>query len=56
MFSRVIPRIKEFYFLPVVFMVPAKGFIEGYEEYIKNKKDEKLLPGILIPTILNKYN
>jgi len=39
MFSRVIPRIKEFYFLPVVFMVPTKAFIEGYEEYVKNKND-----------------
>ena len=37
MFSKVIPRIKEFYFLPVVFMVPARAFTEGYDEYIKNK-------------------
>jgi hypothetical protein len=37
MFSKVMPRIKEFYFLPVVFMVPAKAFSEGYEEYVKYK-------------------
>ena len=37
MFSRVIPKIKEFYFLPVVFMVPMKVSTECYDEYIKNK-------------------
>ena len=37
MFSKVIPRIKEFYFLPLVFMVPARAFTEGYDEYIKYK-------------------
>jgi hypothetical protein len=42
MFSKVIPRIKEFYFLPVVFMIPAKGFIDGYEEYIKYKNDRSM--------------
>lgn len=40
MFSKIIPRIKEFYFLPVVFMVPMKGFTEGYEEYIKRKNED----------------
>jgi hypothetical protein len=39
MFSKVIPRVKEFYFLPVIFMVPTKAFTGGYEEYIKYKKD-----------------
>jgi hypothetical protein len=39
MFSRVIPRIKELYFLPVVFMVPMKAFAGGYEEYIKCKNE-----------------
>jgi hypothetical protein len=42
MFSRVIPKIKEFYFLPAVFMTPAKAFTEGYEEYIKCKNDPSI--------------
>jgi hypothetical protein len=37
MFSKIIPKIKQFYFLPVAFMVPMKVFGEGYDEYIKNK-------------------
>ena len=39
MFFKVIPKIKEFYFLPIVFLAPMKGFTQGYEEYItyKNK-------------------
>ena len=37
MFSKIIPKIKEFYFLPVVFMVPMKVSTECYDEYIKNK-------------------
>lgn len=37
MFSKIIPKIKELYFLPVVFMVPIKVSNEVYEEYIKNK-------------------
>ena len=40
MFSKVLPRIKEFYFLPVVFLTPAKAFTEGYEEYIKYKNED----------------
>ena len=43
MFSKVIPRIKEFYFLPVVFMAPARAFTEGYDEYIKNNNKDKSL-------------
>jgi hypothetical protein len=42
MFSRVIPNIKLFYPLPAVFMVPAKGFSGGYEEYVKNKNDDNV--------------
>ena len=37
MFSKVLPKIKQFYFLPVAFTVPAKAFSEGYEEYLKYK-------------------
>ena len=42
MFSKVIPRIKEFYFLPVIFMAPARAFTEGYDEYIKCKNDPSI--------------
>ena len=38
MFFNVVSKIKEFYFLPIVFMVPAKASIECYSEYVKNKK------------------
>lgn len=37
MFSKVIPRIKQFYFLPVAFMIPTRAFTDGYEEYNKYK-------------------
>jgi hypothetical protein len=40
MFSKVLPKIKQFYFLPLAFTVPAKAFTEGYEEYIKCKNDK----------------
>jgi hypothetical protein len=36
MFSKIIPRIKEFYYLPAVFMTFGKGFTGGYHEYKKN--------------------
>jgi hypothetical protein len=39
MFSKIIPRIKEFYFLPLVFMVPAKAFSGLHDEYVKNKNE-----------------
>lgn len=42
MFSKVMPIIREFYFMPVLFMVPTKAFIEGYEEYVKNKNDRDI--------------
>jgi hypothetical protein len=40
MLFRIIPKIKEFYFLPVAFMMPMKSFTEGYEEYIKYKNED----------------
>ena len=44
MFSKVIPRIKEYYFLPVLVMMPIRAFTEGYEEHIicKNAADASL--------------
>jgi hypothetical protein len=36
MFSKIIPRIKEFYYLPAVFLTFGKGFTGGYDEYKKN--------------------
>jgi hypothetical protein len=39
MFSRVLPKIKQYYFLPAAFLMPAKGFSGGYEDYVKNKND-----------------
>jgi len=44
MFSKVIPRIKEYYFLPVLVMMPIRAFTEGYEEHIicKNAADKSL--------------
>ena len=39
MFSKIIPRIKEFYALPAVFMGFGKGFSGTYEEYVKYKND-----------------
>jgi hypothetical protein len=39
MFSKVIPRIKEFYFLPIAYFLPMKVFSGGYEECINNKNE-----------------
>ena len=39
MFSRVIPNIKQFYPIPVIFMTFGKGFSGGYEEYVKYKNN-----------------
>lgn len=39
MFSKIIPRIKEFYAVPAVFMACGKGFTGMHEEYVKNKNE-----------------
>ena len=43
MFYFMTKKIKEFYYLPVIFMTPMKAFTEGYEEFIKNLKQINLL-------------
>lgn len=40
MFSKVIPKIKEFYWIPAGFLAPMKGFTGGYEEYIQYKNKD----------------
>jgi hypothetical protein len=42
MFSKIISKIKELYFLPVAFMVPAKVSSGVYEEYVKSKDDNQI--------------
>jgi hypothetical protein len=42
MFYRVLPKIKQFYPVPVVFMSFGKGFSGGYEEYVKNMNDNNV--------------
>jgi hypothetical protein len=37
MFFKIISKVKDYYALPAVFMIPFKGFSGGYEEYIENK-------------------
>ena len=39
MFSKVMPLIKKYYFLPVAYFLPAKVFSRGYEEYFNNKNE-----------------
>jgi len=38
MFSKVLLKIREYYFLPVVFLTPAKALTQAYEEYVRYKK------------------
>ena len=37
MFSKIISKINEFYFLPIIIVTPIKAVHEGYKEYIENK-------------------
>ena len=37
MFSKVMPLITKYYFLPVAYFLPMKVFSGGYEEFINNQ-------------------
>ena len=37
MFSKITPKIKDYYFLPMLITVPLKTSMGGYEGYIKYK-------------------
>ena len=41
MFNRILSNVKYYYTVPTFFTVPVKGFIGGYEEFVKcNNMDD----------------
>ena len=39
MFSRVITKVKHFYWLPAAFTTPFMAFSEGYNEFVMHKNE-----------------
>jgi hypothetical protein len=39
MFSRVITKVKDFYWLPAAFTTPFMAFTEGYGEFLMHKNE-----------------